>query len=498
MKKIKILGLLIIAILGFNSCSQDDDLVFTAVAPTEGVSFSNTFLAEYVLTPATSGNLGERFTWSDAFFDVATPVTYELQRSILGNFDEADILIGSTSGNELAVTIGNLLSYAEEAGMDNDPNTEAPNTGQIHFRVRAFPGDTSSPVEAFSPVQALTVVLPEDIDTGGGPNCPSIWVVGAGAVDAGWGWDTPVEFLCFDNVYRTNINLINESFRFFLTEGDWDSGQNHPYYVGEGYTIDSGLVDAMDGDNNFSFIGTPGNYLMTVDTVNKTITLGPPQAEESNCDSVWVVGAGAVDAGWGWDTPIEFSCTDNVYSTNINLINDAFRFFLTEGDWDSGQNFPFYLGDGYTIHPDLVDAMDGDNNFNFVGTPGKYLMTVDTVNKTITLGNPRAEESNCDSVWVVGAGAVDAGWGWDTPIEFSCTDGYYSANVNLINDAFRFFLTEGDWDSGQNYPFYSDDGYTIHPDLVDAMDGDNNFSFTGTPGNYYLTVDTVNKVIDLR
>ncbi len=126
MKKIKILGLLIIAILGFNSCSQDDDLVFTAVSPVEGVSFSNTFLAEYILTPATSGNLGERFTWSDAFFDVPTPVTYELQRSISGNFDEADILVGSTSGNELAVTIGNLLSYAAEAELDNDPNTEAP------------------------------------------------------------------------------------------------------------------------------------------------------------------------------------------------------------------------------------------------------------------------------------------------------------------------------------------------------------------------------------
>jgi ribosomal protein L31 len=496
MKNIKILSLLLIAFIGFVACEQDDDLVFTAQEPAEGINFSNSFLDEYVLTATASSNLGERFTWQDANFGVPTNVTYELENSIIGDFTDATT-VGTTNGNELAITIGDMLAFAEAAGLDNDPNTDAPNTGILYFRVKAFIGTEGLPT--YSSIQELTVVLPEAVDNSGPqPNCPSIWVVGAGAVDAGWGWDTPVEFLCFDDVYKTNINLINDSFRFFLTEGDWDSGQNHPYYVGEGYTIDSDLVDAMDGDNNFSFIGTPGKYLMTVDTVNKTITLGPPDAEEANCDSVWVVGAGAVDAGWGWDTPIEFSCTDNVYSTNINLINDSFRFFLTEGDWDSGQNHPYYVGEGYIIDANLVDAMDGDNNFSFTGTPGKYLMTVDTVNKTITLGNPRAEEANCDSVWVVGAGAVDAGWGWDTPIEFSCTDGYYSANINLINDSFRFFLTEGDWDSGQNYPFYSGEGYTIHPDLVDAMDGDNNFNFTGTPGNYYLTVDTVNKVIDLR
>ena len=31
------------------------------------------------------------------------------------------------------------------------------------------------------------------------------------------------------------------------------------------------------------------------------------------------------------------------------------------------------------------DAMDGDNNFRFIGTTGQYYTTIDTVNKTITL-----------------------------------------------------------------------------------------------------------------
>jgi len=136
MKNIKIIVFLIIAALGLNSCDQEDDLVFTAQEPSEGISFSNSFLDEYVLTVAASNNLGERFTWSNANFEVPTNVTYELQNSIIGDFTDATI-IGTTSGNELAITIGQMLAIAEEAGLDNDPGTsDKPNTGQVYFRLK--------------------------------------------------------------------------------------------------------------------------------------------------------------------------------------------------------------------------------------------------------------------------------------------------------------------------------------------------------------------------
>ena len=112
MKKLTIIGLLMLAFIGFNSCSEDDDLVFTTVAPEEGVVFVNTFLPEYILTPETAGNLAERFTWSSAYFDVPTPVTYELQKSLTGLFDDENILVGSTGNNELGVSVGQMLGYA--------------------------------------------------------------------------------------------------------------------------------------------------------------------------------------------------------------------------------------------------------------------------------------------------------------------------------------------------------------------------------------------------
>ena len=58
----------------------------------------------------------------------------------------------------------------------------------------------------------------------------------------------------------------------FLLEGDW-LGRNYPWYVDEGYTIDSNFVDAQDGDNNFAFVGTSGVYNLTLDTNNKTISI---------------------------------------------------------------------------------------------------------------------------------------------------------------------------------------------------------------------------------
>ena len=144
----------------------------------------------------------------------------------------------------------------------------------------------------------------------------------------------------------------------------------------------------MDGDNNFRFTGTTGFYYLEVNTVAKTITLNDPQPT-GNCDldQLWAVGAGLPDAGWGWTTPIQFLCTgEGIYSGTANLLNaETFRFFTAEGDWATGQNYPYYIGEGYTIDANFEDALDGDNNFRFTGTTGSYAFTIDTVGKVISI-----------------------------------------------------------------------------------------------------------------
>lgn len=398
MKNIKILTLLFLTIIGLTSCLDDDNNLTYVAAPAGEFSFSNSFLSEYVLTAATSNNLGERFTWNSADFGVQTNITYELQKSIIGDFSDL-VVIGSTAENSLSITIGDLLDYAREAGLDNDPATESPNTGSISFRLRAFVGDSNSDTDTLSPIVSLIMVLPENTGTQTAVcEFDQLWIVGAGVPDAGWGWTTPVKLSCTgDGVYSGNIRLQNNggadnNFRFFTAEGDWASGRNFPFYTTAGYTIDAGFEDALDGDNNFAFNGTSGFYNLEIDTNNKTITLSAPKViGVCEFDQLWIVGAGTPDAGWGWTSPVKLVCNgEGVYAGSVNLQNNGgadnnFRFFTAEGDWATGINYPTYITNGYTIDAAFVDALDGDNNFAFTGTTGAYFLTVDTVAKTITL-----------------------------------------------------------------------------------------------------------------
>ena len=225
-----------------------------------------------------------------------------------------------------------------------------------------------------------------------------LYGVGAGLPDAGWAWTSPVILNCTgEGVYTAFVSLQNNggadnNFRFFTSEGDWASGLNYPYFADAGYTIDSNFEDAMDGDNNFAFTGVTGYYYLEIDTTNKTIILSDPQSYGTcEFDVLYGVGAGLPTAGWGWTTPVIFNCTgEGAYTAYVELQNNGgadnnFRFFTSDGDWASGRNYPWYVDAGYTIDSNFEDAMDGDNNFAFVGTSGTYFLTIDDTNKTITL-----------------------------------------------------------------------------------------------------------------
>ncbi len=397
MKKIKFLALIILGFITINACQEDDSLTYIAQAPSD-LAFTNSFSSQYILTTATAANLGERFTWQSSDYGTPTNVSYELQSSISPDFSDAE-LVGSTTGNEIAVTIGDLLSLATDAGLDNDPNSDNPDTGQVWFRLKASIG-TVGAEEVFSAAQALTLYLPANtVPVEATCDFDQLYAVGAGIATAGWDWATPAVFACTGTgVYSGNVELQNggaldnSNFRFFTVATDWGSGQNYPFFADAGYTIDPNLVNAMDGDSNFAFVGTTGLYNLTIDTVNKTITLGDPQASGTcEVDILYGVGAGLPTAGWDWATPVELLCSgDGIWSGNVSLQNNGgadnnFRFFTEATNWDSGRNYPFYADAGYTIDPNLVNAMDGDSNFAFVGTTGTYLLTINSVTKVITL-----------------------------------------------------------------------------------------------------------------
>ncbi|MDT0676555.1 SusE domain-containing protein [Autumnicola musiva] len=368
-------------LIGFTSCEEEDSLNFTAVPDPEGVSFENSFQPEYLLSEETETNIAERFFWNPVNFDAPVNVSYDLLASTDPDFGTSEIIATTTNTNQ-AVTVEQLLGFAEDMGLDNDPETTGDdglpnNTGEVYFRVHAYTGTgTANSIDVMSDIQPLTVTWIERAPVGAG--CDPIYIVGAAAVDAGWEWSSPIVFNCDSNVYTSNLELTNDTFRFFENEGDWESGLSYTYYVEEGYTIDPLLENAEDGDSNFYFNGTPGIYNIVVDNNAKTITV-----EESD---PYILVGDAVPGNWSFDGAVQAEETAPYIRTATLPFNSGiFRFFTESGNWDSSLNYAYFDDLGYTIDDEIVSAEDADGNLSFIGEPGSYTITINSQEKTITL-----------------------------------------------------------------------------------------------------------------
>jgi len=334
----------------------------------------------YTLVEENANNVAERFVWSAATYGGDVEIVYKLMIDVKdGDFTNAIELGGTAGATQLEVSVKTLNDAVLSLG--------------------AITGEASSfdvkVVSSLSGAETMISTIPLTILVNAyapavANNCPNQYAVGAGIVSAGWGWSTPLTLVCNDNVLVSSADLINDTFRFFTTKDDWGSGRNYPWYVDGGYKISSNLENALDGDSNFKFTGTPGIHRVKIDENSKTITV---VQGETAASSFWLVGA-ATPGGWSWsgENETELGLINNgIYEVPVTLTSgEAFRVFLgndgtDDGNWGSSNNFPFYVAAGYTISPELENAGDGDSNFKYTGPTAVRLFKIDTVAKTITL-----------------------------------------------------------------------------------------------------------------
>ncbi len=367
------------AIIGFSSCEDKDNLLisepvgtFRIVTPINGESI--------VLNEATPTNPGIALTWSPMDYTTQSVITYTIQLAPNGSdFSNAQDL--ATTTNTYTTIQSSVLNLAAlTAGAT--PFVQSP----VDIRIKATSGTTGS-----QPVYSDTLTYL--VTTYG---CLGQFAVGAGIPSAGWGWSSPLSLICDDNILTANANLINDTFRFFTVEGDWGSGRNYPYYVTNGYKISSTLVNALDGDSNFRFTGTPGTYRIKIDENIETVTLarrGTPNPQGFESTSTWLVGA-ATPGGWSWSGNNETELpliTDGIYETPIVLTSgETFRVFTqndgtNDNNWGSGRNYPYYTSNGYTIDSELINALDGDSNFRYTGPTGMRMFKINSVTKVISV-----------------------------------------------------------------------------------------------------------------
>ena len=370
MKKLTLLFIAFIAILSFTACTEDDDFTFTAKPDPDGIAFTNATLETYMLKASNSDNLAERFVWNEADFDVQTPVNYELQASVSDSF-ETYSLLGNVTQTNLAVTVGNLLALAREAGLDNDPTTAEPNTGTIYLRLRAYVGaDAGNVVEQLSSIMSINVTLPEEEEET--LELPMLYVVGNFLGASGYGSDwtpadatplaasaegnTDYEGFVYMNVDAPEYKFLpsNESF-----DGDYgDAGTENGDFTGA--IVQEGEVNAGTPE------GTGGYFLINVDTAALTYSL-----TETN----WGVIGNATPTGWDSDTDMTYDPETKIWSVTLDLTEQEAP--------DNG--IKFRANDAWDLN---IGDNDADGTMEFgganIGIPedGNYTITLD-------LSNPR-------------------------------------------------------------------------------------------------------------
>lgn len=332
MKKISIFLLTIIALIGFSSCTHDDDVVFIAQPDPNGVMFTNTFSENYVLTGKTADNLAERFVWNEVDFGTPTTVTYELQGSANSDFSSFDV-IGTTGETNLGVSVRQMMNLAEDAGLDNDPNTEMPNSGQIYFRVKAYAGtDGSNGLSEISDAKSLTVTLPEE----GEAEQPktNLFMVGD-ATAAGWnnnGNNTPLfRDPNDDNVFYFQGRFAGgdgvEGFKLLEVRGQWQ-----PQWGGTDGTLAVNPGDASD-PSAFS-VPADAYYDLTLNIDEMTYTF--TEIDASGAATYGDMGYIGTATPGGWDADTDLTQSDFNphiwYATNVELTDGEMK-FRADNDW---------------------------------------------------------------------------------------------------------------------------------------------------------------------
>lgn len=372
MKKLSILLLAFVAFSGIYSCSSDDDVVFIAQPDVEGINFTNSFNANYILTPGTATNVAERFVWNTVDFETPTNITYELQGSLDTDFNNFDVM-GTTADNNLSVTVQQMMNLAMDSGLDTDRATEASNSGALYFRVIAYAGDNTGNSNAQnSEVKSITVILPEDAEEEEAP-LKNLFLVGD-ATAAGWNPNnnnTPL-FRSADNQNVYNYTGYFGAGEFKLLEvSDWQPQ----------WGLDNGSLsnsDILGGDPGSFLVSTAGFYTFTINIDEMSYSFEPYDASGATTyDVIGLVGAGT-SVGWpGDDNPepdivlTKSDFDEHIwYAQGIELTEGGMKFRANlkwDVNWGGGENFPSGIATG-----DDIIAQEGTYNVWFNDITGRY------------------------------------------------------------------------------------------------------------------------------
>ncbi|WP_299437272.1 SusF/SusE family outer membrane protein [uncultured Aquimarina sp.] len=348
MKKVSIIMMALVTLIGFNACTDDDALVFTAQDPVEAITFINSVSSEYVLTLDAFDNTAERFVWQSPDFGADTAITYDLQGAAESTFTTFESL-GTTSANDIAITVKQLFDLAAIAGLDNDPETSQVdgdgnpvldgegnpvpnNAGELFFRLVASVGTTDGGPSTTSDVLPLNVFLPEP--TGEEPIIllRELFFVG-NATAADWNNNNNNTPMTRDpqneNSYSYTGYFVANEFKLLEIKGQW---QPQWGLDGGGFTSS----DILGGDPASFVVPTTGYYTLTVSVDPDNLSSSFDPFDESASVTYPTIGfiGDATPDGWDSDTDLTQSTFDPHiwYANGVTLTVGEMK-FRAQDDW---------------------------------------------------------------------------------------------------------------------------------------------------------------------
>lgn len=350
----------------FTACEKDKENVVIKYL-IQSNDLSNLSATTFVLDREQAASTFQTFQWTDVDYGFDAVITYVVQcDKKTNNFKSPIDIVSVTHATSASISVGDMNKLMLAASMNPDEATD------LQFRVKSTVNAKVNPI--YSDIVEAKV-------TPYATTFPPIYMCG-GAV-GGWNWDlyTYKELRSTaPNVYETIARFLNNDIFRFFKQTNWNpTSWNYLYFTG---TISPLLeLNPSDGDNNFKFVGTTGFYEITVNMKTKSVSM------VAVAEPVLFATGGAL-GGWDWSTNyIQLTWKANgIFQATTDFSNDIFRFFKQAG-WGDGYNYLWF--NGGSVSPLLeLNLNDSDNNFRFIGTPGSYTITVNLLDKIITMTQP--------------------------------------------------------------------------------------------------------------
>ncbi len=338
MKKISILFLALVTMIGFYSCQKAGTNVVlnpnnitspNLTSPTDGDSI--TF---------TKGNSDSTliFAWTSATFGFKTAVDYYVQVDRQGNnFNNAKSVGHTKSKDSLQVLINSLNNQI--LLLEDDPETPLPLN--VAFRVIAIVNshvDTvfSTPVKAKITPFYIPIIYPQ------------LYVPGA---YQSWnpGTADSIGSLGSDGNYEGYIYMSTAGDFKFTSARDW----NHINYGNSG---SPGVLSTDNGAGNLS-VADSGFYKFNVNTTELTWT---------GLKTVWTLIGDATPGGWDTDTPMHYSPATQLWTVTLDLTAKTIK-FRANGSW--ALNYGSDNNDG--------KLQEGSNTNIAIPKAGNYTVVLD-------------------------------------------------------------------------------------------------------------------------